>query len=111
MHWIVTALIDLAARVAKAIVRRLAKWTLTRLVRWMRKKVRDFKDRWNRARIEGDERRMRWNLGRSERWTKAADWLEENALEKLRDAAERVCRLPAFQKLPEVARCELLSSH
>lgn len=111
MSTLVLGLIDLAARIAKWIVRRVLKWTLRRLVGWMRKRVGVFKQRWEHARIEENERGMRWNMGRIERWTKAADWLEQHAMEQLREAAKRACDLPEFAKLPEVARCELLSSH
>lgn len=111
MSTIVLALIDLAARIAKVIIRNLARWTLKRLVTWMRKRVAVFKDRWKRAYIEDNNRRMLWLSGRIDRWTKAADWLEENALAKLREAAQRACKLPAFQRLPEYASCEYLTSH
>lgn len=109
MNWLVAALIDLAIRIAKVIVRRLAKWTLRRVVTWMRKRVGVFKDRWQLARIDDNQRRMAWLAGRIERWMKAADWLEANALEKLRDAARQACQLPAFASLPEYASCERLS--
>lgn len=109
MTTLVALVIDLAIQIGKAIVRRLAKWTLKRLVTWMRKRVGIFKDRWNHARIEGNQRRMRWLMGRIERWTHAADWLEQNAMETLREAAREACELDAFRRLPERASCELLT--
>jgi hypothetical protein len=111
MSTLVSALIDIAIRIGKAIIRNLARWTLKRLLRWMWKRVGVFKERWERARIEGNERRQRWLLGRIERWSRAANWLEERALETLREAAKQACQLPAFQKLPPQASCELLSSY
>lgn len=110
MNALVSALLDLAIRIGRAIVRRLARWAVKRVVVWMRKRVGVFKDRWHRARIEGDAWRERWNLGRIERWTKAADWIEERALQTLGEAARKVCTLPAFRKLPEVASCEKLAA-
>jgi hypothetical protein len=106
MSTFVLALLDIAMRITKWIVRRLAKWAVTRVVTWMRSKVRTFKDRWSRARIEGDAWRVRWNEGRIGRWTKAADWIEARALKALGEAARTVCKLPAFKKLPDYASCE-----
>lgn len=106
MTKIALTLLDLAVRITKWIVRRLAKWAVTRVVTWMRGMVRTFKRRWERARIERVQWRMDFNIGRIERWTKAADWIESKALATLGDAAREVCKLPAFRKLPDYASCE-----
>lgn len=106
MNPLVTALLDFAMRIGKAIARRLARWTVKRVVAWMRKRVIAFKGRAESARIEGDAWRVQWNAGRSVRWTKAADWIEERALKALGEAAKQVCKLSAFRKLPEWASCE-----
>ena len=111
MNTLVLALIDIAIRITKWIVRNLARWTLRRVVSWMRKRVVKFKERWQRAYLENNERRVKWLAGRIERWTKAADWIEERALQGLREAAKKACELPAFQKLPDYASCEKLTSH
>lgn len=102
----VAALIDIAIRIGKAIVRKLARMAAKAVVRWMRKRVIVFKERWERARVEGNERRMAWLLGRIERWTHAADWIEANALAKLREAAQAACADGVFAGLPERASCE-----
>jgi hypothetical protein len=106
MNTLVSALIDIAVRIGKAIVRRLAKWALDRVVGWMWRKIAGFKRGWLAARIEDNKRRMRWLAGRISRWSKAAEWVEKRALKTLREAAQEACKLPAFAKLPEVARCE-----
>lgn len=103
MNTLVTALLDLAVRIGRWLVRRLAKWAVSHVVGYMLGKVEDFKRRLARAKIP---RRKTWLRGRIARWTKAADWIERNALAKLEDAAHEVCRLPVFRKLPEVASCE-----
>lgn len=110
MSTLALALIELATRITKWIVRNLARWALRKVVTWMRRKVRTFKDRWQAAYLEDNTRRMKWLAGRSARWTKAADWLEANALQQLREAAKHVCTLPAFGELPEYASCERLTS-
>lgn len=111
MNTLVLALVDLAVQITKWIVRNAARWAKKRLLAWMWRRIRTFKQRWERARIEGDERRQRWLTSRIQRWTKAAEWIEEKADEVLKGAAERACKLPAFQKLPDYASCERLTSH
>lgn len=103
MSTLVTALIELAARIAKAIVRRLARWTVKRVVVWMRGRVEVFRERLAEA---DNERRRMWLRGRINRWTQAANWIEARALQTLREAAREACKLPAFRKLPEWASCE-----
>jgi hypothetical protein len=110
MNPLVSALLDLAVRITKWIVRRLAQWSLKRVVTWMRTKVRTFKGRWDAARIERNEKRMGWLEGRIERWTRAANWIEENAMKALGTAARDVCKLKAFRKLPDYASCEKLAA-
>ena len=103
MNPLVEALIDIAMRIAKAIVRRLARWTVKRVVAWMRGRVEVFRERLGRA---DTERRRLWLRGRINRWTQAANWIEARALETLREAAREACKLKVFRKLPEVAACE-----
>lgn len=103
MNPLVTALLDLAVRITRWIVRNLARWSLKRVVTWMRRRVAAFKRRLSLAK---SPRRARWLRGRIARWTAAALWIEERALEALGDAAREVCKLPAFRKLPDYARCE-----
>jgi hypothetical protein len=111
MSALALALIDLAVRITKWIVRNVARWTLRRVVAWMHKRVGVFQARWRDAYLQGNQRRQDWLAGRISRWLKAAEWLQENALEKLRETAQKVCTLPAFGKLPEYASCERLTSH
>lgn len=103
MNTLVAGLIDIAIRLGRWIVRRLAKWALSHVVGYMLGKVDDMKRRIARAKTD---RRRKWLRGRVARWTKAAKWIEANALKKLGEAAKEACKLPAFAKLPEVARCE-----
>lgn len=106
MNPLVTALLDLAVRIGRWLVKRLAKWAISHVVGYMKGKVEDFRRRLARAKAV---RRRKWLRGRIARWTKAADWIERNALARLGDAAHEVCKLPVFRKLPEVASCERLT--
>jgi hypothetical protein len=103
MNTLVLALLDLAVRITRWIVRRLARWALKRVVGWMRKRIKSFYEQLAVARTE---RRQRWLRGRIERWTKASVWVELHATKALGEAAREVCDLKAFRKLPDYASCE-----
>lgn len=105
MTTIAAGLLDIAIRIGKWLVRRLAKWVKGHVVGYMLGKVDDFKRRLARAKTD---RRRKWLKGRISRWLKAARWLEERSGVFVHDAAAEVCKLPAFAKLPEVAKCERL---
>jgi hypothetical protein len=102
---IVKGLIDIAVRIGKWVVRRLAKWMKTHVVGYMKGKVEDFK---RRKALAKTPRRIAWLAGRISRWTAAVRWLDRQSGVFFRDAAKEACKLPAFSKLPEVARCERL---
>ena len=106
MTTLAASLLDLAVRIGRWLVKRLAKWAISHVVGYMKGKVEDFRRRIARAKTV---RRRKWLRGRIARWTKAADWIERNAMAKLEDAAHEVCKLPAFRKLPEVASCEKIT--
>lgn len=105
MTTLVSGLIDIAIRLGRWVVRRLARWAVDHVVGYMLGKIDDFQRRLAKAKTE---RRKKWLRGRVRRWTRAAAWIQSRALEKLKDAAGEACKLPAFAKLPEVARCEKL---
>ena len=103
MNPLVSALLDLAVRVTRWIVRRLARWALKRVVTWMRKRIKGFYDQLAVARTK---RRQRWLRGRIDRWTDASVWVELHASKALGEAAREACKLDAFRKLPDYASCE-----
>lgn len=105
MTTLVAGLIDLAVRIGKWLVKQLARWAKAHVVGYMMGKVEDFKRRIMRAKTS---RRRKWLRGRVSRWTKAIAWINEQSGVFFRDAAKDACKLPAFAKLPEVARCERL---
>jgi hypothetical protein len=105
MTTLVKGLLDIAVRIGKWLVRRLAKWVKVHVVGYMKGKIEDFKRRKARAKTH---RRIMWLAGRIARWEKAMRWLDRQSGVFFRDAAKEACKLPAFAKLPEVARCERL---
>jgi hypothetical protein len=105
MTTLAKGLIDIAIRIGKWLVRRLAKWLKVHVVGYMRGKIEDFRRRLARAKTD---RRRAWLKGRISRWTKAANWLDKQSGVFFNKEAAEVCKLPAFAKLPEVAKCERL---
>ncbi len=107
MNTWVTALIDIAVRIGKWLVKRIAYWARDHVVGYMKGKIEDFKRRRANAK---SARRKRWLSGRITRWTRAAQWIQMAALQHLAHEAQRVCELDDFKRLPNVARCERLVS-
>lgn len=103
MSTLVTALIELAVRIGRWVLERLAKRGFGRLIGYMEGKVDDFERRLARSK---SARRKRWLRGRIDRWTCAVAWLEAHSSKVAGKVVREVCRLPEVQKLPLKAACE-----
>jgi hypothetical protein len=100
---IVTLLIDLAVRLGRFILERLARHGYKRLLSYMRRRIKVFRGRLERARTV---HREVWLRGRIERWTNAIKWLEQNAAKVAAEAVHTICELDEVKRLPLHAACE-----
>lgn len=103
MNPIVKVLIRIALRIGRWVLEHAARKGLARLIGYMDGKADDFERRLARAKTA---RRKRWLRGRIKRWRDAVNWLIANAPELGAKVLENVCALPAAKKLPLVAACE-----
>jgi hypothetical protein len=106
VNTLVLALLEIAVRIGRWLVKRLARWARAHLVGYMRGRIEDFKRRLKRADDNDWERREAWLKGRISRWTAAMKWIEKRSATEAKKLAHTVCALPEFGELPEQAACE-----
>lgn len=104
MTTLVSALIDIARRIGRWVIERLARVAGRRLGFYMLERAEVFRARAKRAK---SARRKRWHTGRAKRWEKAGAWLLAWSDDVGKCIATEADTLLAKAKgLPRVAKCE-----
>lgn len=105
MTTLAAALVDIAIRIGRWLLQRLARWAISHVIGYMRGKIEDFKRR--RANPKIADWRREFLAGRIQRWTKAVRWIERHSLAFLNEQSRNLCKLPEVRKLPLRAACEV----
>lgn len=107
---IINGLINIARRIGRWIVQRLAKTAITKLIGYMEGKIEDFGRRLSKARTDN---RKSWLRGRIKRWQAAVAWLTSHSSSIALCTAKQLSEIDSTIKakgIPVVAECERLAA-